>query len=88
MEKNYIIIDCAPAKQRPDEILKSILVDTGLTEEDFENTCKSFGAWTFRLRDKESIFLEKFEIIIAKLKTCYHNGLIRYAEYDCNDILV
>jgi len=85
MENNYIIIDCKPLNPRPNEILKLILVDTGLNEDDFENTLRSFGAWTFQLNDKENIFLEKYEIIVNRLQICYHNGSIRYTEYCCNE---
>jgi len=81
MNIETIVIDCAPGQPRPDRYLSQVIADTGLTPEDFENTSKLFGAWTWAVSpDKAELYRENKSTIMGKLKDLYHRGSIRYAE--------
>lgn len=81
MNIENIVIDCAPGQPRPDIYLDQVIVETGLTTEDFENISKSFGAWTWAVSpEKSELYREKKSTIMVKLKDLYNRGCIRYAE--------
>ena len=82
----YLKIDCQPGLTRPNNVLSSILLDTGLNVDDFKNTECCFGEWTFSLYDdKIELFKIHFDNIVEKLKKKYSSGSIRYAEFNCGD---
>lgn len=85
-ENYYLKIDCPPGLTRPNNVLSSILLDTGLNVDDFKNTSSPFGEWTFNLYDdKIELFKIHFDSIVEKLKKKYSSGSIRYAEFNCGD---
>ena len=85
-ETYYLIIDCPPGLIRPNNVLSSILSDTGLNDGDFKNTACNFGEWTFNLYDdKIELFKINFDSIVERLKNKYSAGIIRYAEFNCED---
>ena len=85
-QTNYLVIDCPPGVTRPNDVLSSILLNTGLNADDFKNTLRYFGEWTYNLYDdKIKLFKENFVIIVERLKQRYNSGIIRYAEYNIED---
>lgn len=86
---HYLIIDCAPNKLRPNDILKMIITDSqeendnnDLSENDFVVSSVKFGEWKFGVyKDKEEIFEENLSKLISHLTSLYASNIIRYAEW-------
>ena len=78
-----IEIDCAPGKQRPDSYIEGVLKDTGLTLEDFNEPLKSFGNWSWALKDQGKIdtFYAAKPKFKERLQSLYSAGAIRYASW-------
>lgn len=83
----YIIIDCPPGSKRPDDMLKAIILQTQLSIDDFTTTSKTFGSWTFELKNKNKIndFIISIPIFEKELNLFHKNGSIRYAEWYIDD---
>ena len=91
-DTHYLVIDCAPNKMRPNDILKMIIMDgqeendiveeDGLSEDDFHIMSVKFGEWKFGVyKDKEQVFEENLSILISHLTSLYNSNIIRYAEW-------
>jgi hypothetical protein len=89
---HYLVIDCAPNKMRPNDILKMIITDgqeedaliyhDKLSENDFVVSSVKFGEWKFGVyKDKEEIFEENLSNLINHLTSLYASNIIRYAEW-------
>jgi hypothetical protein len=88
---HYLIIDCAPNKMRPNDILKMIITDSqdendiveeDLSENDFHIMSVKFGEWKFGVyKDKEEVFEENLHKLINHLTSLYASNIIRYAEW-------
>ena len=88
---HYLIIDCAPNKMRPNDILKMIITDSqeendiskeDLSENDFVVSSVKFGEWKFGVyKDKEEVFEENLSKLISHLTSLYASNIIRYAEW-------
>ena len=88
---HYLIIDCAPNKLRPNDVLKMIIMDGqeendivegDLSENDFVVSSVKFGEWKFGVyKDKEQIFEENLSKLISHLTSLYASNIIRYAEW-------
>jgi hypothetical protein len=77
-----IVLDCPPGCTRPDDVLKRVLNDTGLSIDDFTIVSKFFGAWTFVLNEnKNALYETKKDVIVGGIKKMYEGGIIRYAEW-------
>jgi len=84
--KNFSIeIDCEPGFPRPGDLFPSVLVDSGLTEEDFDNVSKSFGNWTWVLKEgdpeKDALYTTKRPVFAERLKKLYDAGYARYVSW-------
>jgi len=77
-----IEIGCKPGIIRPDDILKSILVEIEeLSIDDFYVKSRSFGDWNFSVyADKENILNKNHDNIVDILIKMYNQGRIRYAK--------
>ena len=77
-----LVLDCRPGGSRPNDVLKIIIANMELCEEDFTVTSKSFGAWTFRVSaEKDEYYTSQLEEIIKRVTGAYKSGIIRYAEW-------
>jgi hypothetical protein len=79
--KHSIELDCAPGSARPDTLLPGVIEDTGLVLEDFHNTSRSFGNWTFELNPEKNYIYEKYKEIIASRITNLYPSRIRYGSW-------
>jgi len=95
-ETHYLIIDCVPGTNRPDNILKTIIRDNepdfeeddallytdSISEDDFTLVSAGFGEWKYAVyKDKEILFELYLPKITDHLTNMYRSNLIRYAEW-------
>lgn len=81
-EPLIIELDCPPGMIRPDSILPSVLVDTGLTSDDFKIISKSFGCWEFECdKSKEQLYIANEAKIGKKIQDLFHSGRIRFGSW-------
>ena len=96
-ETHYLIIDCAPGLLRPDNVLKTVLLDDnvddlteedslmyddGISVDDFTLVSSYFGEWKYAVyKDKEQLFELNIPKISDLLMNLYRSNLIRYAEW-------
>jgi hypothetical protein len=89
---HYLVIDCAPNKLRPNDILKMIITDgqeendiveeDDLSVNDFLIMSVKFGEWKFGVyKDKEQVFEKNLSKLISHLTSLYNSNIIRYAEW-------
>ena len=75
-----IELDCPPGP-RPDVLIPGIIEGTGLKEEDFRNTSRSFGNWEFELNpEKNALYEQHHDTIVSRIKALYPSR-IRYASW-------
>jgi hypothetical protein len=95
-ETHYLVIDCMPGMLRPDNILKTVVVDNdpdfeeddalmyddSISFDDFTLVSSSFGEWKFAVfKDKELLFELNQPKIVDHLTNLYKCGQIRYVEW-------
>jgi len=82
-----IELDCAPGSPRPGDLFPGVLNETPLTEEDFECVSKSFGCWTWQLKEDEpdkersKLYEENKPTYSERIKKLYGDGKVRYASW-------
>lgn len=84
MEEQSIELDCQPGYPRPGDLFPSVISDTGLEPEDFTNTSKLFGNWTWHLTNaaKSELFESvRYTVIKERVSALYERGLIRYGSW-------
>ena len=85
LEKFSIEIDCAPGYPRPGDLFPAVLAETGLTVEDFKNTTKWFGHWTWVLKEgnpeRDTLFTRNRAVFRSRLTKMYEAGYARYVSW-------
>lgn len=78
-----IELDCPPGNPRPDDLLPSVLENTGLIPDDFQVISKLFGNWEFTLKDenKNQMYAEQRDTIGGRIKDLYQKRIIRYGSW-------
>jgi hypothetical protein len=84
MAKYSIELDCPPGYPRPGDLLPRVLEGTGLSPENFHNTGRLFGNWTFELPDgqnKNEVYEKARDTIKQRITELYNSGAIRYGSW-------
>jgi hypothetical protein len=87
MDEYSIVLDCAPGTPRPDSHFPGVIEGSGLEVSDFRIVSKSFGAWTWELKDGPKVEEKKklYDAAKGQFKTritrLYDTGRIRYGEW-------
>lgn len=77
-----IELDCDPFSPRPNTLLPGVLNGTELTADDFVNTSRLFGNWTFNIiKEKEEIFQKYRQHFKNQVTKLYNSGAIRYGSW-------
>jgi len=78
----YIDIDCPPGPLRPNAVLQWVLQGSSLAPEDFDNTGRTFGNWTFVPKpEKLDEYGTQRNHIKARIIEAYEHGFIRYGSW-------
>jgi len=84
MDNQTIELDCAPGAPRPGDLIEGVLKDTPLNlEEHFEEDIpKSFGNWTFIVKEEfTDLYLEHKSLFKERITNLYNSGQVRYASW-------
>ncbi len=83
LEELSIELDCEPMSPRPDSYIGGVLEGTGLELDDFEEPSKSFGNWTWRLKNESKMqnFIDSKPIFEERIISLYNKKLIRYGSW-------
>lgn len=80
-----IEIDCAPGFPRPGDLFPGVLHNTGLTVDDFDNTARLFGHWTWVLKEgdpkRDELFTLKRPLFKQRLTEIYEAGYARFVSW-------
>lgn len=81
---NTIQMDCPPGEPRPWDLIDGVLLNTGLTSNDFTQSPSWFGHVTWALKDDPVLHLKYAahrETIKERVTSLYHQGFIRYGTW-------
>lgn len=84
--QNYSIeIDCPPGFPRPGDLFPAVIANTGLKVEDFDNTGKLFGHWTWVLKEgdptRDALYTRNRPLFEFRLVQMYEAGYARYVSW-------
>jgi hypothetical protein len=80
-EKFTIELDTPPGYPRPGDIFPDVIKGTGLSEDDFEQTGRFFGNWTWELKPGKEDAYKKARPIIKERISKLHPNTIRYGSW-------
>jgi hypothetical protein len=83
-QKYSIELDAHPFSARPNDLIGSVLKDTGLFVEDFETGKPFFGHQVFILKEsagKDALFTKSKPIFKTRITELYREGLILYGTW-------
>jgi len=79
-----IELDCPPGNPRPKDLIESVLVETGLTVDDFDTAPPWFGHQTWILKEsagKDALFTSCKPTFKERCTALYNAGIVRYATW-------
>jgi hypothetical protein len=80
-----LTIDCPPGKTRPDTLIKRVL--DGIDVIQITNTDAFFGEQSFFVNYRSTDGEQDLETARVRLITFYNQGLIRYADWRCKQLV-